>query len=91
MKTNLKTAILGIALMASVTGAFAADIANAISGKKLVAYSWQKYHRNGTPDGSPQPGDENSLIDECLGGTSTVCAIGTSDDGPTLTRFYDPL
>lgn len=91
MKTNIKTAVLGIALMASVTGVFASDIANAITGKKLVAYTWQKFHRNGNPDGSPFSGDENSLITECPGGTPTVCAVGTSDEAPTITRFYDPL
>lgn len=91
MKTNFKTSILALALMASVTGVFAADIANAVSGKKLVNYEWQKYNRNGTPDGSPVNGTENSFATQCAGGTTIVCAVGTSDEAPTIIRYYSPL
>lgn len=53
MKKNLKSTVLALALAASVTGAFASDIAHAISGKKLANYTWQRYNRNQTTSGLP--------------------------------------
>lgn len=78
MKTNLKTAVLGIALMASVTGAFASNISELINGKKTNTHSWQKYAPNGTtPVGDPQLGDSDGpFVDQCPG-EGNVCAIGT--------------
>jgi spermidine/putrescine-binding protein len=81
MKTNIKTAILGIALMASVTGAFASNIAELINGKKINTHSWQKYLPDGvTPIGAPVPGDSNGPFAEECTGDENVCAVGTPFD-----------
>lgn len=91
MKTKIKTSILAIALLASVSGVFASDISNAISGKKLISYTWQLQDRSGTPVGSPISGDESSQFSGCPNTTTTVCAVGTAEDQPTLFRYYSPL
>jgi len=92
MKTNLKTAILGIALMASVTGAYATEISNLFNGKATNTHSWQKYLPDGvTPDGDPQLGDSTGpFADEC-DGDNNVCAIGTPivSGQQTITLRYE--
>ncbi|KIA96219.1 hypothetical protein OC25_03835 [Pedobacter kyungheensis] len=78
MKTNIKTTILGIALMASVTGAFASDISEFLNGKKANTHSWQKYLPDGTtPDGPAVLGDSTGPFAEQCEGDQNVCAIGT--------------
>ena len=95
MKTNFKTTVLALALVASVTGAFAKDISNSISGKKRVAYSWQKYLPDGvTPDGDPILGTEteNPFPSQCDGNGDTICAIGkpvTPGAGPVRIVHYN--
>lgn len=90
MKKQLKTTVMAIALLATVTGAFASDIANAISGKKLAPYSWQKFNRNGTPIGQPVISDTNPFP-EC-DGSEEICAIGTDlSGGPSITVRYHEL
>lgn len=80
MKTNFKAALLGLALFASVTGAFATEISNVITGKKLAPYSWQKYTRSGALDGDPVISDSNPFP-ECSG-AAQVCTIGTDQANP---------
>lgn len=91
MKKEFKTALIAIALTASVTGAFASQIKNALTGKSFISYSWQLKSRTGANIGSPIPGNENSNFAACPGGTTTVCAVGTAPGQPTLSRFYAPL
>ncbi|WP_147243745.1 hypothetical protein [Pedobacter miscanthi] len=92
MKTNLKTAILGIALMASVTGAFAAEISTLFNGKAANTHSWQKYLPDGvTPDGDPQLGDSTGPFAEECAGADNVCAVGTpiAPGQQTITLRYE--
>lgn len=80
MKTKFKTTALAIAFVAIATVAFATNISNAINGKKLVDYTWQKYLPDGvTPDGNPVLGTEteNPFPSQCNGNGSTICAIGS--------------
>jgi len=89
MKTKVKTSILAIALLASVTGAFASK-AN-LSSKNLAPYTWQKYQPDGvTPTGSPVAGTEANPFPEQCEGSANICAIGTPDNqsNPTLTLRY---
>ncbi|WP_214228831.1 hypothetical protein [Pedobacter sp. B4-66] len=85
MKKQLKTSIMAIALLASVTGAFASDISNALSGKKQTTYNWQKYNRNtGLPTGPVVPGTStNPFPEDCQNQISALCAIGTPVGGGT--------
>lgn len=95
MKTNFKTTFFALALVASVTVAYANNISNTISGKKLLDYSWQKYLSDGvTPDGDPVLGTEteNPLASQCAGNGSTICAIGSPvvpGSGPVLVVHYN--
>ncbi|NII83179.1 hypothetical protein [Pedobacter sp. SG908] len=78
MKTNIKTAILGIALMASVIGAYASEISSLFNGKATNTHSWQKYLPDGTtPDGDPVLGDSTGPFAEQCDGENNICAIGT--------------
>lgn len=91
MKKNLKSTVLALALAASVTGAFASDIAHAISGKKLANYTWQRYNRNQTTSGLPFAGTQDTNITGCPG-EEVLCAKGTPVDNPQLPvieYFYD--
>ena len=90
MRKQFKTAVVAAALMASVTGAFAADIANLFNGKVLQSYSWQKYLRNGTPDGSPlvNSSPNNPFAGECTGGSSDPCVVGTPEEGDPIIFYY---
>jgi hypothetical protein len=90
MKTKIKTSILAIALLASVTGAFASDISNAFTGKRFAAYTWQKYNKNGTPNGSPVTGTQANPFPADCGGAFNVCAVGTPQDesDPIITLRY---
>lgn len=96
MKTNFKTTVLALALLASVTGAFASNIVNVISGREaIINYTWQKYESDGTtPDGSPQPGTQtNPFPENCPNGSEVLCAQGTPvipGSGPVI-RVYYPL
>ncbi|MBB5440615.1 hypothetical protein HDC92_004318 [Pedobacter sp. AK017] len=93
MKTNFKTLALAVALLASVTGAFASDIANAISGKKLAPYNWVKYNRDGSVDTTtpPQVSPTNPFT-ECSG-EEEICAIGTDlanpQADPVIVRYEE--
>ena len=90
MKTNFKTAVLATALLASVTGAFAAEIANAFSGKKPIVYNWTKYNRDQSIAGT-STGTESDFVSECPGTQNPLlCAVGTSPGNPTITRYYVP-
>ncbi|WP_316828755.1 hypothetical protein [Pedobacter miscanthi] len=91
MKTNLKTAILGIALMASVTGAFAADIASVFSANKKAVYHWVKIDRTtGQPiTGSETDGTEANPYPEDCNGSNELCAEGTLDGQSTPSLFYN--
>ncbi len=80
MKKNLKTTLLAMALLASVSGVFATDVVKAIKGQKTADYSWQKYNRDGSEDGLPQMGDENNPFPEDCNSDKEVCAIGTPTD-----------
>lgn len=80
MKKNLKTTVLAMALLASVSGVFAADVVKAIKGKTTADYSWQKYNRDGSLDGLPQMGDENNPFPDECNGLNETCAIGTPSD-----------
>ena len=93
MKKQLKTTVMAIALLATVTGAFASDIANALSGKTFAAYSWQKYNKNGTPSGTPVNGTEVNPFPSDCGGTFNTCAIGTPVDesDPVIVLRYRTL
>ncbi|RYE35825.1 MAG: hypothetical protein EOP48_30070 [Sphingobacteriales bacterium] len=92
MKTNLKTSILAIALLASVTGAFASDISNLMGGKSLAGYNWRKVDETTQqPIGPIVPGTEaNPFLNDCDGETDVVCAQGTPQSAPTgpATLFY---
>ena len=91
MKKNLKKSVLALALLASATGVFAPNIANAVTNKKLVAVSWQKLDHDGNPEGSPVMGDENNpFADECSG-SGSICAQGTiaGQSTPTLEVRYN--
>ncbi|RZK42693.1 MAG: hypothetical protein EOO90_06540 [Pedobacter sp.] len=88
MKTNIKTAILGIALMASVTGAFASDIANAFSGKKLVNYEWQKLDRSGNVIGSTITTSTSNPYPEECSGDAQLCARGRVQGTTPYTLEY---
>nr|WP_068892569.1 hypothetical protein [Pedobacter panaciterrae] len=93
MKKNIKTTVLAIALMVGVTGAYAADLVKAFKGKaNLAEYSWQKYNRNQTPNGSPVLGDEtNPFPEDCPNGSLTRCAEGTPVGGGASIIVYYPL
>lgn len=90
MKKRFKTSILAIALLASVTGAFASDISNALSGKKTTFYMWQKYLRNGTPDGPPTIGTAANPYPAICSGVLQTCAVGTPIGGGTQITFRYP-
>jgi hypothetical protein len=88
MKKQLKTSILAIALLASVTGAFASDISNALSGKKLVNYEWQKFDRNGNLIGTTTTSSSaNPYPTECTGSLQ-ICARGRVQGTTPYTVFY---
>lgn len=91
MKKQLKTTVMAIALLATVTGAFASDIANAISGKKQNTHNWQKYDREtGNPTGQVLPGtSSNPFAEECTNETDDLCAVGTPIGGgtPIVVRY----
>lgn len=90
MKKQLKTTVMAIALLATVTGAFASDIANAFSGSKRIVYTWKKYNRDQTVSGT-STGTENSFAAECPGTLNPLkCAEGTSLGNPTIIRYYVP-
>ncbi|MBE9599838.1 hypothetical protein [Pedobacter sp. MC2016-24] len=95
MKTNFKTGILALALMASVTGVFASDIANAFSGGKFAAYNWQRVDETTQlPTGPIVPGDESNPFPEaCNGDKDPICAQGIPQSnpggGPTLFYHYN--
>jgi hypothetical protein len=91
MKKNFKTTVLAIALLVSVSGVFAADVVKALKGQKAVDYSWQKYNRNGLPEGDPVVTEENPFADQCPGGTDDECVIGTPAVGAPIILYYDPL
>lgn len=90
MKTKFKTAVLAIALMVGTTGVFATDISNAFRGKPLTTYSWQKFHRDGTPDGTPlvNTSPNNPFLDDCTGGSNLKCAVGTPEEGEPIIYNY---
>ena len=93
MKKQLKTTVMAIALLATVTGAFASDIVNAISGKAQTNYTWQRYDRStGLPIGSPFVDSESNVRSTygCQDDTEQVCAVGTSTLG-SLTIYYNEL
>jgi len=93
MKKQLKTTVMAIALLATVTGAVAAEIATAFSGKNPAVYHWIRKTRAGTIiPGSQVTGDEsNPYPAQCPGEVSTVCAEGTLDgqSSPSLFYYYD--
>lgn len=93
MKKQLKTTVMAIALLATVTGAFASDIANAVSGKRQVTYTWQKYLSDGnTPDGTSfqNTSSSNPFPSDCQGGTPIRCVQGTPDVGSPVIYTYAP-
>lgn len=82
MKKTIKTTAMAIALMAAVSGAFASDIANAISGKIQTQYRWVKYNRDQTIDtGTPAVVSTTNPFTECTGEEEN-CAIGTNLANP---------
>jgi len=92
MKTNIKTAVLGIALMASITGAFASNISELINGKTNT-HSWQKFAPDGvTPVGTPVLGDSSGpFADDCQG-ENNKCAVGTPivpNEDPITLRYLN--
>lgn len=91
MKKQLKTTVLALALLTSVTSVFASDIANAITGKKQTTYNWQKYNRTtGLPTGPIVPGTStNPFPEDCQDQTSILCAIGSPVGGgvPIVVRY----
>lgn len=94
MKKQIKTTALALAMLASVTGAFATDIANAISGKKLAPYNWVKYNRDGTVDtNTPSQISATNPFPECSG-EAEICALGTDLANPEaepIEVYYEEL
>lgn len=66
---------MAIALLATVTGAFASDIVNAFSSKKLVNYEWQKLNRSGAVIDSQVTTSSSNPYPECSG-SQELCARG---------------
>lgn len=91
MKTNLKKGVFALALLASVSGVFASDIANAVSAKKPAVYHWVKIDRTtGQPiPGSETEGTEANPYPEDCGGSNELCAEGTLDGQTTPSLFYN--
>jgi hypothetical protein len=88
MKKQLKTTVMAIALLATVTGAFASDIANAFSGKGLVNYEWQKLDRSGNVIGSTiTTSPANPYPEECSG-NQELCARGRVQGTTPYTLEY---
>jgi hypothetical protein len=88
MKKQVKTTVMAIALLATVTGAFASDIVNAFSGKKLVNYEWQKLDRSGNVIGTTiTTSPANPYPEECSG-DQQLCAQGRVQGTVPYTEFF---
>ncbi|WP_367866962.1 hypothetical protein [Pedobacter sp. WC2423] len=82
MKKSLKSTVLAIALMVSVTGAFATSYANS-SKAQDPTYNWTRFDRNG----NPLPPLFNKTKAEAIGITgcnSTLAVCAVASGGPTL-------
>ena len=78
---------MAIALLATVTGAFASDIVNAISGKKLVNYEWQQLDKNGVVIDSRITTSSSNPYPACSG-SQELCSRGRVQGTTPYTFTY---
>lgn len=87
---NLKKLNLG--LVALLLGFGLVITQSAFKAKTVDTHEWQKYNRDGSPNGTPVLGDENGPFANQCTGDQEVCAVGLPIDemeNETITFYYN--